>query len=106
MRPTGFASDDPEDITPSHGDDFRRWQWRLTCADGTECHATVEIERHLAEAWSYREYRYDDILVAAARSKGRSLLERRVIDQDDPPLDWFVGRETYGPKPVPPETGL
>jgi len=66
----------------------------------------VEIEGHLAEAWSYREYRYDDILVAAARSKGRSLLERRVIDQDDPPLDWFVGRETYGPKPVPPETGL
>jgi hypothetical protein len=98
MRPTGFASDDPEDITPSPDDDFVRWQWTLTCADESLVRATVEIEGHLAEAWSYRKYHYGDDLVAAARTKGRSLLERQVIGQDDPPLDWFVNRETYGPK--------
>jgi hypothetical protein len=102
MRPTGFASDEPTDITPSHGDDFKRWQWTLTCADGTECRATVEIDGALAEKWSDSTFKFHDKMIDFASTKGRSLLERRVIRQDDPPLDWYVGRETYGRKQSPP----
>jgi hypothetical protein len=38
-------------------------------------------------------------LVAAAKTRGRALLERRVVGYEDPPLTWYVERERHWGEP-------
>ena len=94
MRPTGFASSEPEDITPpdGHGSQFR---WRLTTAAGAEVFAAIQIN-----FWQtfYRVSvpgHVDEFVFAAALTNGRTLLEQYVIGRDDPPLNWYVDGEHF-----------
>jgi hypothetical protein len=105
MRPIRFAIDDPEDLGLTHlrAGTFQRWRWTLESDHGGQVRATVQIAFELVYGFQ-RRYPdcFDAVSVAAAKTKGRALLERRVVGYEDPPLTWYVERERHwgGPERV------
>jgi hypothetical protein len=94
MRPTGFANDMPEDITPP-GADFTLRRFTLLCEDGEERRATVLISRGAEyQAHAYPEVCHPEV-ARAVSTEGRSVLESRVFDHDDPHLDWRVDTDGF-----------
>jgi len=89
MRATRFALDDPENITPAEAD-FTMWRYALVCADGARAYATVRISGTAElQARRYPGFCRPGVF-EAVYTLGRSVIETRVLNGDDPQLTWVV----------------
>jgi len=94
VRPTGFASEEAEEVTPP-GADFTLRQFTLACEDGDEVRAMVLISRGAEhQARTSPELCHSQV-ARAVNTDGRSVLESYVLNQDDPHLDWRVDMDGF-----------
>jgi len=92
VRPTAFASTEPDDVTPP-GDQVHQFRWRLITAAGAEVCAAIQISFWTTFYRASSPGQIDESVFAAALSNGRTLLEEHVIGRDDPPLTLYVDAE-------------
>jgi len=89
MRATRFALGDPENITPAEAD-FTTWRYALVCADGAPVNATVRVSGTAElQARRYPGFCRPGVFEAVS-TLGRSVIETRALDVDDPQLTWVV----------------
>ena len=96
MRPIGFADDAPEDITPP-GADFTVRRFTLLCEDGEEVRATVLISRSAERQARERPDVCHEEVARAVSTRGKSVLQSRALNHDDPHLDWRVHVDGFWP---------
>lgn len=74
--------------------DEQRWRWTLMCTDGATVRATVVIDRLLGDRWNDPAHAagFGTESRRAAETRGRSVLEARVLGQANPSLRWIVTR--------------
>ena len=101
MRPISLAVQSG----PAHTEtpDAHSYEWQVVVADGETEPCIVRIPRSVRGRAHNEPDTCGPGVVKAVTTEGRSVVEQKILKQDDPPLKWVVHVEDILPDLTPPE---